>query len=156
MVDIIGGKWTTYRQMAEDAVDAAIKDKTLPEKPCQTTELKIHGHAPADMSHHLGYYGSDRPAIEALAQADAKAGSKIHPDHPFLYAEALWAVREEMAQTLEDVLARRIRLLFLDARAAAEVAEDVARYIAAELGKDENWVREQTEDFRKLCAQYHF
>ena len=68
----------------------------------------------------------------------------------------MWAVREEMAQTLEDVLERRIRLLFLDARAAAEVAEDVARYIAAELDKDENWAREQAEDFRKLCAQYHF
>ena len=156
MVDIIGGKWTTYRQMAEDAVDAAIKEQILPEKACQTTELKIHGHAPADMGNHLGYYGSDRAAIEALAQSDAKAGSKIHPDHPFLYAEALWAVREEMAQTLEDVLARRIRLLFLDARAASEAAEEVARYIATELGKDESWAREQAEDFRKLCAQYHF
>ena len=108
------------------------------------------------MGNHLGYYGSDRAAIEALAQSDAKAGSKIHPDHPFLYAEALWAVREEMAQTLEDVLARRIRLLFLDARAASEAAEEVARYIATELGKDESWAREQAEDFRKLCAQYHF
>ena len=156
MVDIIGGKWTTYRQMAEDAVDAAIKENVLPAKECKTVDLKIHGHQPADEKSHLGLYGSDRAAIEALAKSDAKAGSKIHPNHPFLYAEALWAVREEMAQTLEDVLARRIRFLFLDARAAAEIAEDVARYIAAELGKDEAWVKEQTASFRELAKQYHF
>lgn len=155
MVNIIGGKWTTYRQMAEDTLDAAIKAGLLPKKTCQTVDLPIHGHAPADMRSHLGYYGSDRPAIETLAAQDDKAGQKIHPDYPFLFAEVLWAMREEMARTVEDVLARRIRLLFLDARAAAHAAEEVARYMAAELGKDEAWIGEQTAGFRQLCEQYH-
>lgn len=156
LVDIIGGKWTTYRQMAEDTLDAAIEAMILPKKQCVTVDLKIHGHHPADMSNHLSYYGSDRAHIEQLAVSDTKAGSKLHPDYPFLYAEALWAVREEMAQTLEDVLARRIRLLFLDARAASEVAEEVANYIAPELGKDADWVASQVSEFRQLCRQYHF
>ncbi|WP_439257518.1 FAD-dependent oxidoreductase [Lonepinella sp. BR2271] len=156
LVDIIGGKWTTYRQMAEDALEAAIDKGILPKKQCVTVDLKIHGHHPADMASHLGYYGSDRAHIEQLAASDPKAGSKIHPDYPFLYAEALWAVREEMAQTLEDVLARRIRFLFLDARAASAVAEEVANYIAPELNKDADWVAQQVSEFRQLCTQYHF
>ncbi|MBV7435364.1 glycerol-3-phosphate dehydrogenase/oxidase [Cardiobacteriaceae bacterium TAE3-ERU3] len=154
LVNIIGGKWTTYRQMAEDTLDAAIKANILPHKPCGTTELPIHGHHSADMGNHLGYYGSDRAAIEALAQQDSKAGEQIHPQYPYLYAEVLWAVREEMAQTLEDVLARRIRLLFLDAQAADEAAENVARYMAQELGKDDTWASEQAATFRELCQQY--
>lgn len=154
LVNIIGGKWTTYRQMAEDTLDAAIKHNILAQKACKTVDLPIHGHHPADLSSHLGYYGADRPAIEALAQHEAQAGDTIHPDYPFLYAEVLWAVREEMAQTLEDVLARRIRLLFLDAKAAHDSAEPVARYMAAELGKDEAWVNAQVQAFQQLSQQY--
>ncbi|QLB13519.1 glycerol-3-phosphate dehydrogenase [Bisgaardia hudsonensis] len=156
LIDVIGGKWTTYRQMAEDTLSAAIKNQLLSDKPCVTTELKIHGHSPADMENHLGYYGSDRKYIEELAANDSKAAEKLHPEYPFLYAEVLWAVREEMAQTLEDVLARRIRFLFLDAKAAASVAENVAEYMAQELGKDAQWIAEQASDFRELCKQYHF
>lgn len=154
MVDVIGGKWTTYRQMAEDVVDAAIKANLLPAKQCQTVELKIHGYAPADMSHHLGYYGSDRPAIESLAQNDPTLAAQIHPNYPFLFAEVIWAVRNEMAETLEDVLARRIRLLFLDARAASEAAPKVAECMAAELGKDSDWVEIQVSTFQALCRHY--
>lgn len=156
LIDVIGGKWTTYRQMAEDVIDAAIKADLLPSKPCRTVDLKIHGYAPADETSHLGYYGSDRQYIEELIRNDAKAAEKLHSEHPFLFAEVLWAVRHEMAETLEDVLARRIRLLFLDARAASEAAPAVAEYMAKELGKDSEWVDNQVTAFQKLCEQYHF
>lgn len=156
LVDVIGGKWTTYRQMAEDTLDAAIKANLLPSKPCVTVDLKIHGHHPADMGNHLGYYGSDRKHIEAIANADAKAAEKIHPEFPFLYAEVKWVVENEMAENLEDVLSRRIRWLFLDARVAAEVAPSVAEYMAQLLGKDSDWVASQVSGFQTLAKQYHF
>lgn len=156
LVDVIGGKWTTYRQMAEDTLDAAIQANILPNKPCVTVDLKIHGHHPADMSNHLGYYGADRQHIEALAKADPKAAEKIHPEFPFLFAEVKWIVHNEMAENLEDVLARRIRWLFLDARVASEVAPRVAEYMANELGKDTAWVESQVSQFQTLAKQYHF
>lgn len=156
LIDVIGGKWTTYRQMAEDTINAAIHANILPKKECKTVDLAIHGHHAADMQNHLGYYGSDRQYIEELAKADPKLAEKIHPDYPFLNAEVIWAVREEMAQTVEDVLARRIRFLFLDAKATSEVAENVAQLMAKELNKDNTWVQEQTDSLRTLCKQYHF
>lgn len=156
LVDVIGGKWTTYRQMAEDVIDAAIEARLLSSKPCRTVNLKIHGYAPADESTHLGYYGSDRKYIEELVNNDPKAAEKIHPEYPFLFAEVLWVVRNEMAETLEDVLARRIRLLFLDAVAASECATSVAEYMASILDKDEEWAANQVSAFQKLCDQYHF
>lgn len=155
MVDVIGGKWTTYRQMAEDVLDVAIKANLLAAKACRTIDLKIHGHAPADMNHHLGYYGSDRPAIESLAQENPVLAARIHQNYPFQFAEVVWAVRNEMAETLEDVLARRIRLLFLDARAASEAAPKVAECMAAELGKDADWTENQITTFQALCRHYH-
>ncbi len=156
LVDIIGGKWTTYRQMAEDTLDAAIKEGLLPARTCVTVNLKIHGHAPADMDNHLGFYGSDRQYIEAIAKEDPALAEKIHADYPFLMAEAVWAVRSEMAQSLEDVLARRIRFLFLDAKAASASAEKVAKVIAKELNKDDQWVAQQVQEFQELSKQYHF
>lgn len=154
MVDVIGGKWTTYRQMAEDVLNVAIRASLLPNKMCKTVDLKIHGYAKADNTSHLGYYGSDRTYIESIAQSEPNAAEKLHPDYPFLFAEVLWAVRNEMAETLEDVLARRIRLLFLDARVASEVAPAVAICMAKELGKNEEWINHQVADFQALCQQY--
>ncbi len=156
LVDIIGGKWTTYRQMAEDTLDAAISAGLLPPKPCHTENLHIHGYAPADWSTYLGFYGSDRQYIEAIAKENPEYAEKIHPDYPFFMAEVIWAIREEMALSVEDVLARRARLLFLDARAASDSAEKVARVMAKELGKDDAWVAEQTQQFQDLAKQYYF
>ncbi len=156
LVDIIGGKWTTYRQMAEDTLDAAIKANLLPSKNCCTENLRIHGYASADWSTYLGFYGSDRQYIEILAKENPEYAEKIHPDYPFFVAEVIWAVREEMAQTLEDVLARRVRLLFLDARAAKEVAPKVAAIMAKELNKDDAWIADQVQRFQTLAEQYYF
>lgn len=156
LVDIIGGKWTTYRQMAQDTLDEAIKHSLLPPTACNTADLIIHGYAPADWDCHLGFYGSDRQYIEDLADENNEMAEKVHPDYPYMVAEVVWAVREEMAMTLEDVLARRIRLLFIDARAASECADKVARVIAKELNKNEDWITEQVTNFKELAKQYHF
>ena len=158
LVTITGGKWTTYRQMSEDTVDEALNvHPQLAKKPCVTTNLAIHGKIPAeqvDLKNHLYIYGADIPAIKALEAEHPEMAEKIHPRHPNTVAEVVWAVREEMAQSVEDVLARRVRLLFLDARAAIDSAVKMASVIAKELGKDEQWQKEQVETFLSIAKHY--
>lgn len=156
LVSIIGGKWTTYRQMAEDGIDAAINANLLPAKTCQTTELHLHGYQPEQSldNNPLSVYGSDAPAIEALAASDAQLARRIHPEHPYTYAQVQWGIDHEMAQSVEDILARRIRLLFLDARAASAAAPDVAAFMADKLGWDDAKKAKEIADFQQLAAQY--
>jgi glycerol-3-phosphate dehydrogenase len=157
LLTITGGKWTTYRRMAEDCVDRAIKLGGLRNEPCRTKNLKVHGYMdPIDETHcndALGVYGSDAAAIHALAQSPALA-VQLHPDLPYIVAEVVWAAREEMARTVEDVLARHTRALFLNARAAQAMAEPVAKLLAAELGRDAAWAAAQAESFVMLANQY--
>ncbi|QIW16096.1 FAD-dependent oxidoreductase [Pasteurellaceae bacterium RH1A] len=157
LVTITGGKWTTYREMAEDTVNTALNvHSDLPRKACVTVDLPIHGKIPADqvdLSNHLYVYGSDIPAIRELQKEPAYA-EKLHPNYGYTVAEVVWAVREEMAQSLEDVLARRVRLLFLDARAAIDVAAKVAQVMAEELGKDQAWQAAQVADFLSVAKHY--
>jgi glycerol-3-phosphate dehydrogenase len=117
MLTIAGGKWTTYRHMAEDAVDHAIVLANLKDRPCATRTLRIR---------------------------------KPDEDNP----TAAWFARHEMARTVEDVLARRTRLLFLDARATLPVAADVAHELAKELGRDEIWERTQLADYAKVAEHF--
>lgn len=155
LVTITGGKWTTYRKMAEDTVDKAIELKLLDKKECVTKNLHIHGYQiDPDLRNHLYIYGSDIPAIRALMESDPKMAEKIHPKYDYTVAEVVWAVREEMALQVEDVLARRVRLLFLDARAAVEAAPKVAEIMAQELGKDKAWEEEQVKAFTELSKHY--
>ena len=155
LITITGGKWTTYRKMAEDTVDEAIKVGGLPVKPCVTASLPIHGHM-VDNSRagDLAVYGSDAAAIRALEASHPELGQRLHPAFPDTVAEVVWAVRHEMARTVEDVLARRMRVLFLDAKAAIEMAPEVAVVMAAELGRDEAWQQQQLKDFTALANQY--
>jgi glycerol-3-phosphate dehydrogenase len=135
LMSIAGGKWTTYRHMAEDCVDQAATLAQLPDAPCVTHHLKIHGfHEDAKQLGHLAVYGSDAAEISNLINADPKLGRKLHHDLPYTQAEVIWAVRHEMARTVEDVLARRMRALFLNARAALEMAPTVVELMAGELG----------------------
>ncbi|MBT0552063.1 glycerol-3-phosphate dehydrogenase/oxidase [Riemerella anatipestifer] len=158
LVTITGGKWTTYRKMAEDTIDEALKVHSgIEKKPCNTEHLSIHGNIPAekvDMSNHLYVYGSDIPHIQKLMNEDGRLSEKLHKDYPYTLAEVYWAVHQEMAQTVEDVLARRVRLLFLDARAAIDVAEKVAQFMAQELGKGQQWVDGQVREFVALAEGY--
>ncbi len=154
LLTITGGKWTTYRHMAEDCVDNAITLGKLPDLPCATKNLHIHGYL--DDSASLGsleVYGSDAEAIRTLAR-DPKLAAQLHPDLPYIAAEVVWAARAEMARTVEDVLARHTRALFLNAHAAIAMAEPVAKLLAAELGRDETWAAAQVTQFRELAQQY--
>lgn len=155
LVTITGGKWTTYRKMAEDTIDKAIKLSLLPERKCETAHYPIHGsHKPTDFEAPLYFYGSDLPKVLALATERPELNEKLHPDYPYTGAEVVWAVRQEMACTVEDVLARRFRMLLLDARAAIAMAPAVARIMAQELGRDEYWQEQQVREFTRLAEGY--
>ncbi|HET9262292.1 MAG TPA: glycerol-3-phosphate dehydrogenase/oxidase [Vicinamibacterales bacterium] len=150
-----GGKWTTYRHMAEDTVNQALDFGRLPERPCTTGDLKIHGfHQSAEEFGALSVYGSDAPALQDLAREDASLAERLDPALPVIGAQVVWAARAEMARSVEDVLARRCRALFLDAAAAVRMAPAVASVMARELGRDEEWQRGQVAAFTTLARQY--
>lgn len=155
LVTITGGKWTTYRKMAEDTVDHAAVLAGLEPVPCPTKELQIHGYHPsAERFGALEVYGADAPELRALADGDADLARPLHPRLPALRAEVVWAAREEMARTVEDVLARRTRSLLLDARASMEAAPEVAALLARELGRDQAWVDAQVSEYGALGRRY--
>jgi glycerol-3-phosphate dehydrogenase len=155
LLTIAGGKWTTYRNMAEDCVDQALVLAGLPERPCVTTSLKIHGHhEDPDTFGDLAVYGSDAPRIRDLARSDPSHAGRLDPALPTTGAEVVWAARHEMARTVEDALARRSRALFLDARAAIRMAPRVAELMARELGRDAAWQVAQVEAFTTLARGY--
>ena len=154
LLTVAGGKWTTYRKMAEDVVDRAAVLGGLPQAPCVTASLRVHGYRePAESLGRLALYGSDAESIRSLC-ADTALARPIHPNLETTGAEVVWACRREMARTVDDVLARRSRALLLDARAAAEAAETVAALMAAELGKGPAWQTEQVASFRELALGY--
>jgi glycerol-3-phosphate dehydrogenase len=160
LVTICGGKWTTYRHMAEDCVDQAATLAQLPDQPCATHQLTIHGsnnladaEAPREPG-WFGVYGSDAPEIRKLVAREPALGEMLHPTLPYLKAEVIWAVREEMARTVEDVLARRTRALFLNARAAIEMAPVVADLMAVELGWDAAHRAKQLATFQQVASNY--
>jgi glycerol-3-phosphate dehydrogenase len=155
LLTICGGKWTTYRHMAEDSVNQAATLAHLPDKPCVTANLNIHGfHSNADRLGTLRVYGSDAPALRQLMEADASLAEPLHPALPYTGAEVVWAAREEMARTVEDVLARRTRALFLNARAAIQMAPRVAELLARELDRDEQWEAGQVQSFCAVARSY--
>ena len=154
LITITGGKWTTYRRMAEDTVDTAIARGVLPERDCRTATLSIHGAMEVDFGDPLHFHGTDAAAIRALAKANPEWGRPLHPGLPYIMAEIVWAVREELCMTVEDALSRRTRSLLLDARAAMACSEAVAALLAKELNRDGSWQRAQVEEFGKLAAGY--
>lgn len=156
LVTITGGKWTTYRKMAEDTVDKVLMVAGLEEKKCVTKHMPIHGYVKqSDYTDHLYIYGSDRMKLLGLINKNPGMEKKLHQKLPFLNGEVLWAVRYEMARTVEDVLARRVRALFLDARASIEMAENVAKIMAKELDYDKNWIQKQVEIYTQLAKSYY-
>ncbi|MDG3004007.1 glycerol-3-phosphate dehydrogenase/oxidase [Paludisphaera mucosa] len=156
LITVTGGKWTTYRVMACDAVDHAAEVGALARKPCATENLHLHGWTDhlADREETLAIYGSELADLKELIARSPEAGRKLHAALPYVEVEVIWGVRHEAARTIEDVLARRTRALFLDARACIEVAPRVAEIMAAELGEDQAWQDRQVADFRALAATY--
>jgi glycerol-3-phosphate dehydrogenase len=155
LLTICGGKWTTYRHMAEDCVNQAAMLARLPEKPCVTEYLNLHGfHPAAEKFGALRVYGSDAPLLQDLMRADPALAQPLHPALPYTGAEVVWAARSEMARTVEDVLARRTRALFLNAKAAVAMAPRVAELMARELGCDADWRARQVESFVEVARNF--
>lgn len=158
LITITGGKWTTYRKMGEDAIEQAITIGGLEVTESRTAELKLHGATPERRDWSKGdafdIYGTDAEAIHELAAQKPEWGEKLSERLPYVAAEVVWAVRHEMARTVEDVLSRRTRALLLDARASVEAVGMVARVLRRELGRDENWEREQVRSYSELARGY--
>ncbi|MBC7903198.1 MAG: glycerol-3-phosphate dehydrogenase/oxidase [Gemmatimonadaceae bacterium] len=150
---ILGGKWTTYRKMGEDMVDRIELEKQWKHKKTVTADLKIHGHQQGvDWNDPFYFYGTD--AAKLRQAMNGSANEWLSDELHIHKQQVIWAIRNEMARTIEDVLARRTRALLLDAKETMRIAPAVADIMAAELGRDEQWKKEQLKIFSELCEQY--
>ncbi len=131
LLTIIGGKWTTWRRMAEDCVDLAASVGGLPARPCRTGDIRLF-----------------------TASAGLSSSEAIHPAFPWTRADVTQATGQEMALTVDDVLARRTRILFLNAQAAIDSAARVAHWMAEDLGQDAHWEQSQVDAFTAIAKQY--
>jgi glycerol-3-phosphate dehydrogenase len=157
LLTVAGGKWTTYRKMAEDVVDHAITLGNLEHRECTTRRLPIHGyHKQAQRFGGLSFYGSDAVEIEALAKAEPSMAMPVHPRLTLTGAQVQWACRREMARTVDDVLARRSRSILFDARASIEAAPRIAEIMRAELARDQAWADRQAAEYAAIAAAYLF
>ncbi|MEY2409549.1 MAG: glycerol-3-phosphate dehydrogenase [Verrucomicrobiota bacterium] len=155
LVTIVGGKWTTYRKMGEDAVNQAAIVGSLDERPCVTADFPLHGWEKSPGSQGaFRVFGSDAAPLHELAKTHPGSRDPLHPALPCICAEVIWAARHEMARTVEDVLSRRTRALLLDARASSEAAPLVAQLMARELGHSAEWQQTQVNAFRRLAQDY--
>ncbi len=155
LLNITGGKWTTYRHMAEDCVNHAAVLGKLPEQECVTKRLNIHGFLEQSRRFgHLSVYGSDAAAIRELMNGEPELSQPLANGLPYMGAEVVWAVRYEMARTVDDVLSRRTRALFLNAGAALHAAPKVASLMARERGYDGSWEANQIAAFRRVAAHF--
>lgn len=155
LVTVVGGKWTTCRKVAQDTIDVAAEVAGLSPAPSVTARLRVHGYSRRKaVRAPWKVYGSEAGAVRALEAADEKLAALMHPSLPYRLSQAAWAARHEMAVRVEDVLARRTRTLFLNARAAVAAAPAVARVMAAELGHGEGWVADEVRSFGALAKRY--
>ncbi|WP_431156593.1 FAD-dependent oxidoreductase [Winogradskyella poriferorum] len=158
LITIVGGKWTTYREMSEDVVNEAIEAHVLPNIKSKTRTMSIHGNISSAEKAKLNgvhwFYGSDAKSLEALIESDPSLQELLHPNYEFTIGQVVWAVKHEMARTIEDVLARRIRLLFLDAQACLDISEKVADILAIELEQSDQWKQNQIKEFKALASGY--
>jgi glycerol-3-phosphate dehydrogenase len=153
LFSIIGGKWTTYRKMSEDMMDRVEKDLQWKHIPSATGSLSIHGHTTeVNPANPLYFYGSDaKPILQLIEETEYEwISKKIHLHQ----AQVIWAIREEMARTVEDVLSRRTRCLLLDAEESIIIAPLVAKAMAKEMNKNENWIKDQVERYRDVAENY--
>ncbi|MEO6910909.1 MAG: glycerol-3-phosphate dehydrogenase/oxidase [Edaphobacter sp.] len=156
LVTVTGGKWTTYRRMGEDTIHRAADVAGLAKTASRTLDLKLHGwtEGSEEMPESERVYGSDLPLLQSLSEKDAALDGLLHPRLPYRLREVVWAARYEMARTVEDVLARRTRALFLDARAAIEAAPVAADLLAKELGRSDAWRDRDLQQFLDLANGY--
>jgi len=155
LVTITGGKWTTYRKMGEDTVTQAALVGGLPERSSPTEELRLHGWTEqVDPTEPDSVHGTDIEQIRLIEKERPELAKRLHPSLPYRASEVVWAVRHEMARTVEDVLSRRIRALLLEARASVEMAPAVAGLMAEELGRGTAWEEAQAAEYEQLARGY--
>jgi glycerol-3-phosphate dehydrogenase len=154
LVTLTGGKWTTFRKMGEDTVEYFTKITREKLEESTSADIKIHGYSKQKSLDYLDVYGADRDSIKVLQDENIEWKQPLSVNYPFTQAEVIFACRNEMAMKVEDVLARRIRILFLDAQAAMDMAPKVAELMAKELRKDNTWIEKQLKDFNKLAEKY--
>ncbi len=155
LITITGGKWTTFRKMSEDCVDRAIRAANLTANGVSTVDLALHGATRSETeASHLSVYGSDAEGILSIIAQSPELGRQLHPELPIQAAEVIWSVRHEMARTVEDILARRTRALFLNVQAALAMAPEVARLMAGELGQDDDWQTQQLAAFAETAQHF--
>jgi glycerol-3-phosphate dehydrogenase len=140
--------------MAEETINKAIKEGYLENRKCVTSNLKLSSLNLNSSSDRLHIYGDRSPEIRKIMSDDPGLGNPIDPRLPYTRAEILWICRNEMPLTVEDMLARRTRALFLNAQASSDIATEVAVLMANELGFDIKWQNEQIESYKQLVKNY--
>jgi glycerol-3-phosphate dehydrogenase len=154
LLTITGGKWTTYRLMAEETIDKAIREHILEKKNCVTSNLKLSTIIIDNSFSRLHVYGDQSTEIEQIIKQRPELGYQMDLRLPYSRAEIIWICRNEMPVTLEDILARRTRALFLDVRASEAIAPEVASLMAREFGFDDKWQKRQLELYKSLIKNY--
>jgi glycerol-3-phosphate dehydrogenase len=150
---IIGGKWTTYRKMGEDMVNRIEQELLWKSRKTATETLSIHGSSlVTDWDDPFYYYGSD--AISLRKMMHESGNGWISESLQIHETQVIWAIRNEMARTLEDILSRRTRALLLDAKESVRIAKPVAEIMASEMGKDADWVNSQVSAYLHLAEKY--
>jgi glycerol-3-phosphate dehydrogenase len=155
LISIIGGKWTTYRKMADDVLTSVIDKNLLPKRPCVTEDLPVHGHCEGcneDQDDY--YYGTDHKFLEDLYFKNPDLHQLIHPDLPYTKGQIVHAVHHEYCMTVEDALSRRTRALLLDAKASMSAALGVAQLMQKELNETDQWMEQQLVEFTRTASQY--
>ncbi len=155
LISVIGGKWTTYREMGEDIIDKTEKLFSLPKTNSVTEDLKIYGYQEnPDFTNPLYFYGSDQDKIKELIEKNPALSNSVSDKLPIIKAQVIFAVQNEFARTAYDILARRTRALFLDAEESIKIAPKVIELLAKELNKDLNWQKEELKQFLKIAKGY--
>jgi len=154
LLSIIGGKWTSYRRMAEETINRGIKAGILDKRECITKNFRFYSDNIKLLSARLSIYGDGAGEIEKMISEESAASELLDSVLPYTKAEIIWICRNEMPVTLEDILARRTRSLFLDVRTSVKIAPKVAGIMARELNRDQKWEEEQVEAFTHLSKNY--
>ncbi len=154
LLSIVGGKWTTYRRMAEETIDKGISAGIIEKRKCVTHGMKLIPDPPQVSSGRLHIYGAGMPEIEKMITEKPELGQQLDKRLPYTRAEITWICRNEMPVNAEDILARRTRALFLNASASADMAPEVAQIMASEYGHGPEWVENQVESYRQLVRNY--
>lgn len=153
LLSVVGGKWTTYRRMAEETIDKAISLGILGKRKSLTKNMKLNGDA-MNYNDRLQIYGDGVDEIRRIIAENPEHGIQMHSKLPYTPAEIIWICRNEMPCQLEDILARRTRSLFLNACASLEIAPVVADIMASEMALGEKWKEEQLKAYSLLVKNY--